>query len=95
MTREVAINLIKKTNCRYAELTVDVLSRYGNTVYPNEKVIVSNLETQVQTDYIGKAYCVFDSIKDFKKNSVFGIKEAREHYTNYCFGNISRIDYIY
>lgn len=95
MTREDAINELKKSTCKYAELTVDVLNAHGNVVYPNEKMIVSVLETQNTEDFYGKAFCVFNSIKDFRENSVFGIKEAKKTYSRYCFGDIKSINYIF
>ena len=94
MTKEVAIDLLKKVPCKYAEVIVDVW-RGGQLIYPNEKVIVSVLETQIQQDFIGKAYCVFDSIRDFMQDSVFGEQEARKTYCRYYFGNISAIYYKY
>ena len=95
MTREDVIKLLNTTPCKYAILTIDVLDDYGVLIYPNEKVIVSVLETQVIHDWIGKAYCVFDSIRDFRVNSVFGVSEARSAYCNYCFGGIHNIEYVY
>ena len=94
MTREKIIELLKKSKCKYAIVTLDVCA--GNEViYPDEKVVVSVLETQDRYKYIGKTYAVFDSIRDFKENSVFSLKEAREAYCRYYFDNARRIDYFY
>lgn len=94
MTREIVVNQLKKVPCSYAMITVDVC-RGGQVVYPNEKVVISVLETQDPMSFIGKSYCVFDSIKDFRKNSIFGEDEARKAYCRYYFGNISKIEYFY
>ena len=63
--------------------------------YPKEKIIVSVLETQDFTKFIGKAYTTFNSLRDFRVNSVFGLDEAKKAYTRYFFGNISAIYYKY
>jgi len=94
MTKKETIDLLKKAPCKYAEVIVDVWCG-GQLIYPNEKVIVSVLETQDFTKFIGKAYCVFDSIRDFMEHSVFGEQEARKTYCRYYFGNISAIYYKY
>lgn len=94
MTREKIIELLKKSKCKYAIVTLDVCS--GNkVVWPDEKVVVSVRETQDPSEYIGKTYAVFDSIRDFKEHSVFGLKEARETYCRYYFDNARRIDYFH
>lgn len=94
MTKEKIIELLKKSRCKYAIVTLDVCA--GNEViYPNEKVVVSVLETQDPCKYIGKTYAVFDSIRDFKENSVFSLKEARKAYCHYYFDNARRIDYFH
>ena len=94
MTREKIIELLKKSKCKYAIVTLDVCA--GNEViYPDEKIVVSVRETQDRYKYIGKTYAVFDSIRDFKENSVFSLKEAREAYCRYYFDNARRIDYFY
>ena len=90
MDKNQAILQLRQMVCKYAELTIDVWCD-GQLVYPDEKVIVSVLETQNQSDFIGKAYCVFDSIMDFRENSVFGEQEARETYCSYYFGEIHEI----
>lgn len=96
MTREQALSLLRKTPCKYAEVIVDVWS-VGDTepCYPKEKIIVSVLETQDFTKFIGKAYTTFNSLRDFRVNSVFGEQEARKTYCRYYFGNISAIYYKY
>lgn len=95
MTREQAIELLKKSTCKYAEVITDVMNVKGEIIYPNEKLIVSVLETQVRANFIGKCYCVFDSIKQFKIASVFGIEEAKKFYSRYFFGDIKEINYKY
>ena len=87
MTREEVADRMKMLNCDYATIVVDVCSN-GEVVYPKEKVIVSLLKPQDRKDFIGKAYCVFDDIKDFVSNSVFGKKEAEKYYCRYYFGEI-------
>lgn len=94
MTREKIIELLKKSKCKYAIVTLDVCA--GNkVVWPDEKIVVSVRETQDASEYIGKAYAVFDSIRDFKEHSVFGLKEAGETYCRYYFDNARRIDYFH
>ena len=97
MTRETAINLLKKTACKYAVLTIDVWSVGKETTpcYPNEKVIVSVMETQDQTKFYGKAYTTFESIREFREHTSFGLAEARKNYNRYYFGNIAKIEYKY
>ena len=94
MTREEAIMAMREVPCKYATLTVDVWSN-DELIYPNEKVVVSVLETQDRMAFFGKAYTVFDSIKDFKQSSVFGKKEAKKYLTRYYFGDIKKINYFY
>jgi len=93
MTREEAIKELKTSNARYAELVIDICATNGGIVYPKEKVIVSILETQDRYDF-SDIYTCFDSIRDFKKHSVFGEKEARKYLSNYYFGDIHSINYV-
>ncbi len=90
MTREEAADKLKMINGDYATIIVDVCSD-NEVTYPKERVIVSLLKPQNRKDFIGKAYCVFDSIKDFVSNSVFGKKEAEKYYCKYYFGNIHSV----
>ena len=95
MTKKDLIQLLKTTSCKYAEVVVDILDRNGNLVYPDEKIIISVLETQVREDFYGKAYCVFNSIRDFRESAIFGIDDARKYMSGYCFGNIKEVKYIF
>lgn len=95
MTKKDLIQLLRRTACRYAEVVVDILDKNGNLVYPDEKIIISVLETQVREDFYGKAYCVFNSIKDFKLSAIFGVDEARKYMSAYCFGDIKEVKYIF
>lgn len=90
MTREEAADKMKMLNCDYATVVVDVCSN-DEVTYPKEKVIVSLLKPQNRKDFIGKAYCVFDSIKDFVSNSVFGKREAEKYLCKYYFGEIHAV----
>jgi hypothetical protein len=93
MTREQALVVLRNAPCKYAVLTLDVCSG-GEVCYPREKVVVSVLETQNPFANIGKYFTTFESIKDFRENSVFGEAEARKTYCNYYFGEIYEIDLI-
>lgn len=94
MTREEAIKELKKSDCKYAILTVDVWS--GNELtYPNEKVVVSVLESQDMMDFFGRAYTVFGCLSDFVTSSVFGLEESKKNYTSYYFGDIKKINFFY
>lgn len=95
MTKKDLIQLLKTTSCRYAEVVVDILDRNSNLVYPDEKIIISVLETQVREDFYGKAYCAFNSIRDFRESAIFGVDEARKYMSAYCFGNIKDVKYIF
>ena len=95
MTREQVIERLKKCDCDYAILTIDVWDENNELVYPKEKVIVSVLETINPMNFIGKAYTTFESIRDFRENSVFGENEARASYCKYYFGDIHEMDLHY
>ena len=95
MTKKDLIQLLRNTACRYAEVVVDVLDRNGSLVYPDEKIIISVLETQLREDFYGKAYCVFNSIKDFKVSAIFGVDEAYKYMSGYCFGDIKSVKFIF
>jgi len=94
MTKNEAIMAMREVPCKYAILTLDVWSN-DELIYPNEKVVVSVLETQDPFANIGKYYTTFESIKDFRENSVFGKAEAKKYLTRYYFGDIKRINYFY
>ena len=95
MTKKDLIQLLRRTACRYAEVVVDVLDRNGSLVYPDEKIIISVLETQLREDFYGKAYCVFNSIKDFRESAIFGVDEAYKYMSGYCFWNIKSVKFIF